>query len=87
LAQPVAGLANKLSRQVLALVANTRLHGDWLHAAFRDFHTDIVAAIGQPTARAKRTGCKLAILDLRSCLPTHPADLTFDYNAYLGAIR
>ena len=42
----MAGLANKLSRQVLALVANTRLNGDWLHAAFRDFYAKLDDTIG-----------------------------------------
>ena len=83
----MAGLANQLSRQVLALVANTRLNGDWLHAAFRDFYANIVTAIGQTTSGTERAGRKLAILYLCTCLPTHAADLPLHHNAQLCAVR
>ena len=83
----MAGLANKLARQVLAFMAYSRLHGDWLHAAFRDFHANIVTAIWQTTSRPKRTGGKLAILNARSRLPAHTTNFTLYDNAYLGLVR
>jgi hypothetical protein len=42
----MAGLIYQLSRQVLALVANTRLNGFRLHTAFGNLNLYYIATIG-----------------------------------------